>query len=169
MHAGPIRSLSLLPSLGFMSTSNDGTVRVWSLDGDALAVVGVPPGRDGQAPFVYKSVALAGEGGVDVAAVGEEPAAFVWRGQVGLHQQHYYRRCSGVDVSAERMLVPLARVVVVQELIQRVDHPRGLWAVAALENGEMATGCHDGVVRLFTRDPAKTAPPEVRERGGACP
>lgn len=106
MHAGPIRSLSLLPSLGFMSTSNDGTVRVWSLDGDALAVVGVPPGRDGQAPFVYKSVALAGGGGVDVAAVGEEPAAFVWRGQVGLHQRHHYRRCSGVDMSSESMLVP---------------------------------------------------------------
>jgi WD40 repeat protein len=67
-----------------MSTSNDGTVRVWSLDGDALAVVNVPPGRDGQPPFVYRSVALQGLGdGMEVVAVGEEAAAFVWRGQVG--------------------------------------------------------------------------------------
>jgi hypothetical protein len=66
-----------------MSTSNDGTVRVWSLEGDALAVVSVPPGRDGQPPFVYRSVALGGgSDGVEVAAVGEEPATFVWKGQV---------------------------------------------------------------------------------------
>lgn len=84
MCVGPIRSLSLLPSLGFMSTSNDGTVRVWSLEGDALAVVNVPPGRDGQPPFVYRSVALQGVGdGMEVVAVGEEAAAFVWKGQVG--------------------------------------------------------------------------------------
>lgn len=48
-----------------------------------------------------------------------------------------------------------------QDLVQRVDHPRGMWAVAALENGELATGCHDGVIRLFTRDVNKVAPPEV--------
>jgi hypothetical protein len=36
-----------------------------------------------------------------------------------------------------------------------------MWAVAALENGELATGCHDGVIRLFTRDVNKVAPPEV--------
>jgi hypothetical protein len=48
-----------------------------------------------------------------------------------------------------------------QDLVQRLDHPRGLWAVATLDNGELVTGCHDGVIRLFTRDVNKVAPPEV--------
>jgi hypothetical protein len=53
-----------------------------------------------------------------------------------------------------------------QEVVQRIQHPRGAWAVVAitLPDGsiELATACHDGFVRVFTRDPAKYAAEGVR-------
>jgi hypothetical protein len=35
-----------------MSTSNDGTAMLWSLDGQQLAVMPHPPSREGQPSFV---------------------------------------------------------------------------------------------------------------------
>jgi hypothetical protein len=52
-------------------------------------------------------------------------------------------------------------VCVWKDLKQRIVHPRGMWAVTALPNGDLVTGCHDGAVRVFTRDPSRVAPPEV--------
>jgi phospholipase A-2-activating protein len=54
-HTGPVRSLALMPDLGFLSTSNDGTVRLYSFDGDVLGCVQSPPSPDGSPPFVYKA------------------------------------------------------------------------------------------------------------------
>ena len=40
-HLGPIKDLSLLSDgAGFVSCSNDGTVRVWDIDGNALDCIG---------------------------------------------------------------------------------------------------------------------------------
>eukprot|EP00611_Tribonema_gayanum_P004574 TRINITY_DN13781_c0_g1_i1.p1 TRINITY_DN13781_c0_g1~~TRINITY_DN13781_c0_g1_i1.p1 ORF type:complete len:814 (-),score=205.36 TRINITY_DN13781_c0_g1_i1:177-2543(-) len=75
-HEGPVRSLDLVPNLGFMSTSNDGTVRVWSTDGTALATMHHPPGREGQPAFVLSGCCL--ESG-ECVTVDEAGICIVWR------------------------------------------------------------------------------------------
>jgi phospholipase A-2-activating protein len=47
--------------------------------------------------------------------------------------------------------------------MQVLDHPDSVWCGCALPNGDLATGCNDGVVRLWTRDPARMASPVARQ------
>lgn len=53
-HAGPVRSLDLTPGVGFMSTSNDGNAKLWSLDGAPLATMPHPPTAEGRPSFVLQ-------------------------------------------------------------------------------------------------------------------
>ena len=39
-HEDVVRDLALLPGVGFLSASNDGSVRAWELGGDCLKVLG---------------------------------------------------------------------------------------------------------------------------------
>ncbi|XP_054743311.1 phospholipase A-2-activating protein-like [Anastrepha obliqua] len=45
-----------------------------------------------------------------------------------------------------------------QELGEAIVHPaQSVWSVACLKNGDIVTGSSDGVVRVFTKDPARYA------------
>eukprot|EP00619_Florenciella_sp_RCC1007_P021001 CAMPEP_0205940794 /NCGR_PEP_ID=MMETSP1325-20131115/53226_1 /ASSEMBLY_ACC=CAM_ASM_000708 /TAXON_ID=236786 /ORGANISM="Florenciella sp., Strain RCC1007" /LENGTH=61 /DNA_ID=CAMNT_0053311373 /DNA_START=85 /DNA_END=267 /DNA_ORIENTATION=- len=41
-------------------------------------------------------------------------------------------------------------------------HPCTVWCAVALPDGDFATAGQDGVVRIFTKDPSKAAPPEAQ-------
>lgn len=41
--------------------------------------------------------------------------------------------------------------------MQVLDHPDTVWCGCALLNGDVATGCNDGVIRVWTRDSARMA------------
>lgn len=51
-HDGPIRQLALIPELGFVSCSNDGTLKVRSMDGSLLATMAHPLNAEGKPGFV---------------------------------------------------------------------------------------------------------------------
>eukprot|EP00953_Heterococcus_sp_UTEX-ZZ885_P034309 17779-Heterococcus_DN1.PRE.1 len=76
-HTGPVRSLDIVQNTGgFMSTSNDGTAMLWSLDGQQLAVMPHPPSREGQPSFVLSGCSLAtGE----CVTVDEGGTCIIWR------------------------------------------------------------------------------------------
>ncbi|CAM9787363.1 unnamed protein product, partial [Ectocarpus sp. 8 AP-2014] len=78
-HSGPVRSLDLAPGMGFLSTSNDGSARLWSLDGTPLATMPHPATREGQPAFVLQGCVLTGDGGESVS-VDESGGCIVWRG-----------------------------------------------------------------------------------------
>ncbi|CAN0349515.1 unnamed protein product, partial [Hapterophycus canaliculatus] len=78
-HSGPVRSLDLAPGVGFLSTSNDGNARLWSLDGIPLATMPHPATREGQPAFVLQGCVLAGGAGESVS-VDESGGCIVWRG-----------------------------------------------------------------------------------------
>ena len=40
---------------------------------------------------------------------------------------------------------------------QQIIHPKTVWNVVALSNGDFATACHDGCTRIFTTDPTRIA------------
>lgn len=64
-----VRSLTLLPNNEFASCSNDGSVRVWSFDGELRAVL------TGHKSFVY-SVCVLPNG--DLASAGEDHCVRIW-------------------------------------------------------------------------------------------
>jgi phospholipase A-2-activating protein len=43
------------------------------------------------------------------------------------------------------------------DCIQTIVHPSTVWCVASLPNGDIVSGCSDGVARLWTRDASRTA------------
>lgn len=48
------------------------------------------------------------------------------------------------------------------ELVQTITHPAiSVWAVATMPNGDIVTGCSDGVVRVFSRDESRWADAET--------
>lgn len=52
-HAGSIRSIAFLPSIqGFLTSANDGTIIIRSLDGHPLDIVTHPVQEDGNPPFI---------------------------------------------------------------------------------------------------------------------
>ncbi|CAM9353625.1 unnamed protein product [Phaeothamnion confervicola] len=77
-HHGPVRSLDLVPGVGFLSTSNDGSARLWSLEGEPLAVMPHQATREGQPAFVLSGCAL--PGGVETVSVDESGGCMIWRG-----------------------------------------------------------------------------------------
>jgi phospholipase A-2-activating protein len=42
-------------------------------------------------------------------------------------------------------------------LSQTIPHPGTVWSVASAPDGDILTGCNDGMIRRFTRDPARVA------------
>ncbi|KAI5120473.1 hypothetical protein M0805_006493 [Coniferiporia weirii] len=108
-HNGAVRGLALLPHIGFASCSNDGEIRVWTSEGDAVFTL------SGHTSFVYTLTVLpTGE----IASGGEDRTLRVWRDE---------------------------------ECVQAIVHPAtSVWAVSSMPNGDIVTGCSDGIVRIFS-------------------
>jgi len=153
-HAGPVRSLCSATNTStgsggegsgiyaFASTSNDGTVTVRSPGGDPLHTVVHPSSGRGE-NFVYGAAPLLSSSSSPqgFVSISEDCSAAVWSVPDG--------SSSGSGGSGG---------------CEVVEHPDGVWCCCALpEEGDFATGCNDGVVRLWTRDPARAASLATRE------
>lgn len=129
-HTGSIRSICPT-SLGFATSSNDGTVLLRTPAGDPIGQIFHPPQEgEGSLPFVLDCTALQ-------AASGDE----------------YIVSC-GEDGS-----VILSTVA--GDLIQSIPHPSSTWTVLPLPCGDFVTGCHDGSIRVFSCDTQKNETPEA--------
>ncbi|GLD96122.1 hypothetical protein PINS_up004799 [Pythium insidiosum] len=82
-HSGPIRQLALLPSIGFVSCSNDGSIRVRTLDGDVVAKMDHPLNAEGKPGFVLGVAVLPDE---RIVSASEDCTARVWRADGSLLQ-----------------------------------------------------------------------------------
>jgi phospholipase A-2-activating protein len=47
------------------------------------------------------------------------------------------------------------------ECVQTIPHPGCVWAVAFLQNGDLVTGCADGVIRVWSCDQDRKAPDDI--------
>ena len=47
--------------------------------------------------------------------------------------------------------------------LQVLDHPGCVWDIAYLSNGDLVTGCGDGVVRVWTKVEERVASDDVAE------
>lgn len=69
-HQDAVRGLALIPHIGFASCSNDGEVRVWTIEGDIISVL------SGHTSFVYSLTVLPGG---EIASGGEDRSLRIWR------------------------------------------------------------------------------------------
>uniref|UniRef100_A0AAV1TF46 Phospholipase A-2-activating protein n=1 Tax=Peronospora matthiolae TaxID=2874970 RepID=A0AAV1TF46_9STRA len=74
-HQGPIRQLVLVPNIGFMSCSNDGSIKIRTLDGAVVASMEHPLNAEGKPGFVLGVCVLTN--GLVVSA-SEDCTARVW-------------------------------------------------------------------------------------------
>lgn len=145
-HTGVVRALAKIRiedidgSL-FASASNDGSVRIWSLKGDAVTVLG------GHDSFIYALVSLPDAVGGGLASSGEDGIVKIWNDEEGDEEQAIQLPA----LSSESHSLP--------PLSSRADErcPRTVWSLAALPNGDLAIGCSDHLIWVFTRDESRRA------------
>lgn len=75
-HAGPIRQLAIVPEMGFVSCSNDGSIKFRTWDGDVLASMSHPVNAEGKPGFVLGIAVLADK---RIVSVSEDCTARIWR------------------------------------------------------------------------------------------
>lgn len=145
-HTGAVRALAKIRiedidgSL-FASASNDGSVRIWSLKGDAVTVLG------GHDSYIYALVSLPDAGGGGLASSGEDGIVKIWNDEEGDEEQAIQLPA----LSSESNPSP-------PQSIQADERaPRAVWSLAALPNGDLAIGCSDRLIWVFTRDPLRRA------------
>ncbi|GAM20636.1 hypothetical protein SAMD00019534_038110 [Acytostelium subglobosum LB1] len=114
-HTDCVRALSLIPEVGFISAANDGSLIVWTFDGEPLQEM------TGHQAYVYGVVYIPNYGYVSCS---EDRSIKVWK-----------------DGACHQTLA----------------HPSGVWSCAVLLNGDLVSGCADGVVRVWTRNPTRVA------------
>lgn len=173
-HQGPVRALAkLLPSdpscALFASASNDGyvsspydphtsapnhirscsTIRVWNYQsGDALTILGTHDS------FIYSLATVPSSAGGGLASSGEDGIISVWNEEDGEKDQEVLvPALSG----ARPFCACLGSWPVVGRLSSSPLGPPAVWSLATLPNGDLACGCSDNMVWVFTRDPLRVA------------
>lgn len=115
-HNDCVRGLAQISESTFVSCSNDGSLKVWNINGSCLYDL------LGHTSFVYSVNVLPGE---IIISSSEDRSVKVWKGL---------------------------------ECIQSIPHPcTSVWCVCATESGDIVSGGSDGVVRVWSKDPAKRA------------
>lgn len=81
-HSGSIRSVSSISGIqdGYMTSSNDGSVNLYSADGSVLGSMLHASQEDGSPPFLLDCTCLDTESGMDFVSCGEDGSLMVWRG-----------------------------------------------------------------------------------------
>ncbi|KAF0693683.1 Aste57867_15386 [Aphanomyces stellatus] len=122
-YPGPVRQLVQVDGFGFASCSNDGTIKLRAADdGAVLMSASHPLNHEGKPGFVLGLTYLAGP--QHLVSASEDCTARVWA--LGASSSH-------------------------GTCVQTIDHPSGLWCVAALANGtDFATGAEDKSTRVFS-------------------
>ena len=130
-HDGSIRSICSIPGIcAFATSSNDGSVRVRSVEDNGQNTLGVcyhPLSEDGMMPFILHVAALHSDSGMcDFVSCGEDGSVMVWNGAF--------------------------------EAAQRLQHPTSAWCALAIPNtdGDFITAGHDGMIRYFSKNPVYT-------------
>ena len=77
-HEASIRCIAKVNNFGFITCSNDGTVKLYTYEGDLVDSMSHPPQEDGSNPFVM-GVAVISHSDMEFVSVGEDGSAVVWK------------------------------------------------------------------------------------------
>jgi phospholipase A-2-activating protein len=156
-HQGAVWAVLGLDNGTIATGSADKTIKLWK-NGTCVKTLG------GHTDAVRALRAVPGIGFISAAndgtarlwtTAGDELAAFP------CHEQYIYGLCvlsssEFATVSEDKSL----KVFKDGKAVQTIQHPGVVWCVEALPNGDIVTGCQDGVVRVWTRASERAAPGE---------
>jgi phospholipase A-2-activating protein len=146
-HQGPIRGVCALLAANsnsnlLASCSNDGTVKLRSAEtGDCISTLTFLQ-QQSHPPMLLSVVPLEDNSGI--AASAEDGHVVVWD-----------QLLMGT-VSGSQQQGPIEPQILL--------HAATVWNVAPLPNGDLATCCQDGTLRIFTRSSERMAPTAAREQ-----
>uniref|UniRef100_A0A7S1XE35 Phospholipase A-2-activating protein n=1 Tax=Compsopogon caeruleus TaxID=31354 RepID=A0A7S1XE35_9RHOD len=123
VHKGPVRGLVVLPRLYLASASNDGTMLISIINQESAQIQKVAEIRDVHLGHFIYTLSGKKEGNDYLMASGGEDRRLVLTRILN----------SGVD-----------------EFAQEILHPGTIWSVMYLPDGDIATACSDGTIRLFS-------------------
>eukprot|EP01036_Dinobryon_divergens_P030892 gene30892-40205_t len=84
-HSGPLRSIAAVSGIGgLVTTSNDGTAVLRSIDGQQIGVLPHPAQEDGSPPFVLDCCEVCAASGMDTVSCAEDGSVMAWSGTDGL-------------------------------------------------------------------------------------
>lgn len=137
-HDGPIRDTLAVSETCLATCSNDGTVKLRSPDtGVCVSTLMFMQQQQSHPPMLLAMDTVVDGSSTSLAACAEDGHVVVW------------------DIDGDNSGEP-----------QIILHPTCVWHVKALPNGDLATACDDGTLRVFTRNSDRMAPTEEREKFG---
>lgn len=121
-HSGPIRSVFLVPKIGFATTSNDGTLCLRDNTGNCVGVCTHDPQDEGYPPFLLDGTSISFPDSIGgTVTCGEDGSVVIWKGterfQSIPHPSCVWAVCTLGDLG-----------------------------------NDFITACHDGFFRIFSRD-----------------
>ncbi|KYQ91773.1 hypothetical protein DLAC_07565 [Tieghemostelium lacteum] len=167
-HEAAVWSVLSLPNGDIVSASADKTIKIWRKDANNAKVWKVYKTLTEHKDCV-RGLALVPELGFLSCA--NDGLLMVWtfegelihelRDQTGqssfVYQVAVVPGVGFASVGEDRTL----RIWKDSECIQTITHPSGVWCVAVHPNGDLVTGCADGVARVWTRAPSRFADPDT--------
>lgn len=126
-HTDVVRALAPAPQGGFVTVSNDSSLVYWrpTEGGEFSPAGGVSNLHDGS--YIYAVHSVETDGKWTFVTSGEDNSTRVLEAQMNSHQVDF--KC-----------------------VQTIMHPGTVWDVVLCPNGDIVTGCSDGVARVFTTD-----------------
>ena len=168
---GGIYTAAFFGDQHLLTGAGDGTVAVWRCrDWECLTVMkghGSPVVSIDVHPTGKLAISVGRDGGLRLWDLVK--GRCVWRGKVRETEiEAKYDEPTAVAWAGKYFVVAIGPVVIVRdssnnEIVSRLKHPKRVGGLCVLDDGRLATGCGDGIVRLYDVDAAKC----VAELAGA--
>jgi len=150
-HDGPIRDIGSLgngnvgsPSGLVATCSNDGSVRLRSSDtGDSLSILTFLHQQSSHPPMLLSVTPVLDAGSTDIVSSAEDGHVVVWNYQ----EEEAGKSAAPLSVSEPQIIL----------------HPSCVWQAIGLPEGDFATCCQDGTLRIFTKASDRMAPQAEKE------
>ncbi|KAG1658919.1 Phospholipase A-2-activating protein [Nymphon striatum] len=130
-HSDCVRSLAIVDSEHFLSCANDASIRYWSVSSRRCLHV-----YYGHTSFIY-SISIIGNGEYFLTS-SEDRSIKIWKTSC------HHNQSDENDNSIQTIRLPA----------------QSIWCTASLNNGDIAVGSSDGIIRVFTKDPKREASQE---------
>lgn len=163
-HEGPILSICACTDDSFVTGSGDCTLRLWSVASGSLSCTSVIRGHTD----TVRSVAFVPN--IGIVSGSHDTTVRLWTldGQCLQTFEGHEALVYSVAVSQDGTLIASAsedctlRIWNLNgECLAVIQHPGCVWTVSFLTQGDVVTGCADGVARIWSTDPSRRASDDV--------
>ncbi|CAO2813433.1 unnamed protein product [Amaranthus hypochondriacus] len=159
-HSSPVQAVIKLPSGELATGSSDSTLKLWKGKTCVHTFVGHSD--------TVRGLAVMSDLGVLSASHDGSVRLWALTGEVLMELVGHTSLVYSVDSHVSGLVASASEDCSVKiwkdgVMVQSIEHPGCVWDVKFLENGDLVTGCSDGVVRIWTAFADRVADPVERE------